>query len=139
MLVKEAMHKQAHFLPPEARLADVADEMKNNDFGFMPIGDNDRIVGVCTDRDLVIEGLINGKEPDKLCAKDVMTKKVLYCFEEDDIKDAVKSMEDQKIRRLIVLDKGKRMTGILSMGDIARKSHDDQLCGELIEGVSEEE
>lgn len=138
MQVKEIMSTHPEFLPPSTLLPKLAEEMRKHDYGFIPIGENDRLIGIVTDRDLAVRGLTQGKDPKTLQAKDIMTKKVLYCFEDDDIEKAAKSMREQQVHRLIVLNKNKRLTGVLSLGDIARKYKDDELCGKLIEDISEE-
>jgi len=138
MRVKEAMCKKPQFVDPSTSVADVAKLMRENDFGFIPVGDNDRLVGVATDRDLTIRCLAEGKDCNKCAISEVITPKVLYCYEDDDLSKAVKSMEEQQVRRLVVLNPEKRMTGILSLGDIARKTHDQSLCGEMIDCICEE-
>jgi CBS domain-containing protein len=137
MHVKEVMSNRPEFLPPTTPLIKITEEMRLHDFGFVPIGENDRLIGVVTDRDVAIRGVGNGKDPNSLQAKDVMTKKVLYCYEDDNIKDAAESMCKQQVHRLIVLNKDKRMTGILSLGDIARKSKNEKLSGHIIEAISQ--
>lgn len=139
MHVKEAMSKKPEFLPPTASLKEAALKMQKLDCGFIPIGENDKLIGAITDRDIVIRTLAKGKDPNKATLRDVMSKHIEYCFEEDDIDKAVQHMEDKQIHRLVVLNKNKRMTGILSLGDIARRSHDDELCAEAVEGILEDE
>jgi CBS domain-containing protein len=140
MLIKEIMSKKPEFVSPSTPLKKVAEEMTKHDCGFIPVGESDRLVGVITDRDLALRAIAKSKDPDKTQAKEVMTQKVLYCYEEDDIKKATESMGKQQIRRLIVLnnDKDKRMTGVVSLGDIARKCKDDKLCGHTFQEIEKE-
>lgn len=138
MRVKEAMSKKPEYLKPDASLKEAALEMERLDCGFVPIGDGDRLLGTVTDRDIAIRAVAKGKDPNKTSVKEIMSDKVYYIFEDDDLAKAAKSMEDMQIRRLIVLDKNKKMTGILSICDITRKSDDTHLVGEIIESVSEE-
>ena len=118
-------------------LEEAAHEMLDDDLGFLPIGENEKLIGVITDRDIAIRGVAEGKDPQTTPVRDVMTDKVLYCYEKDDIKTAAKSMKEQQIRRLIVLDKDKKLTGVLTMGDIATKCNDEHLCAEVVGSVCE--
>lgn len=137
MLVKDIMSKRPDFLPPTATLKEASLEMKKNDFGFLPIGENDRLIGTVTDRDITIRAVAAGKDPNKTLVKDILTEKVLYCFEEDNVEKAVASMGKQHVRRLIVLNKNKHMTGILSLSDLATKCKNPLLWTEALKEISE--
>lgn len=139
MRVVEVMSKKPEFLPPTASLKEAAVKMQELDCGFIPIGENDKLIGAVTDRDMVIRTLAKGKDPNKATLRDIMSEHIEFCFEDDDLSKAVNHMKDKHIHRLVVLNKNKRMTGILSLGDIARQSHDDNLCAEAIEGILEDE
>lgn len=110
--------------------------MRELNTGFLPIGDKakDKIVGILTDRDLVISALAN-KNPLDTPVKNVMHKDVWYCFESDDVKKAFESMKEKKIRRLIVLNKDKKLSGVVSLGDIALHC-DTKLSGEALKKIS---
>ena len=136
MLVKDVMSSKPEFLPPTATLKQAADQMYAHDYGFIPIGENDRLIGVITDRDITIRGVAKGKDPVKTILKEIMTEGVAYCFESDHIEKAVQLMEKQQIRRLAVLNEKKRLTGVVSLGDIATKCKNAKLCGELADAVS---
>lgn len=136
MLVKEIMSTKALYLAPTSTLAEAAVKMRERDFGFIPIGENDRLIGAVTDRDITITAVAAGKDPKSTTLKDIMTKGIQYCFEKDDIKKVAKKMEQLRIRRLVVLDDNKRLTGVLSFGDIARNANDTKLSGEIAEEVS---
>jgi CBS domain-containing protein len=103
MKVKDAMHKGAEWVPPSAKLSEIAAIMKKHDIGAVPVGENDRLVGMVTDRDMVCRGIADGKDPAKLTAKDVMTKGVVYCRDNEDLTEAIRTMEQKKIRRLPVI------------------------------------
>ena len=137
MQVKDIMTKKPQFIHPETTLLEAAQLMNQQDFGFLPIGEDDKLVGMVTDRDLTIRGTAQGFDPKITPVNKVMTQKVLYVFETDDVEDALKNMQEQQIRRLIVLnDKtNKRMTGIISLGDCAKKSGNDESCGETLEKI----
>ena len=139
MRVKEVMSKNPEYLPPTAGVKEAVDKMVKLDCGFIPVGENDKLIGTVTDRDIVIRSVGKGKDPTSIKVQDIMTKHVLYCYEDDDIDKIARNMSENQVRRLIVLNKDKRMTGIISLGDIARKCHDENLCGRALEGISEEE
>lgn len=141
MLAKEIMSKKPEFLPPTATLKQAANLMHAHDYGFIPVGENDRLIGAVTDRDITIRATAEGKDPNQTTLKDVMSKGIFYCFETDAIELIAKQMETLQIRRLVVLNNSqdKRMTGIVSLGDIATKCEDTALCSELTEAVSQSE
>jgi CBS domain-containing protein len=135
MKVKDAMHKGAEWVAPTATVIELCKKMRDLDIGALPVGDNDKLVGMVTDRDIVCRGLANGKDASKLTARDVMTPNIVWCHADEDLDDAVRIMESKKIRRLPVIDKDKRLVGILSLGDI---SHSDKAkhSGEVLKAVS---
>jgi len=109
--------------------------MKTEDIGAVPVGENDKLVGMVTDRDIICRGLGNGKNPEKLTAKDVMTKGITYCRENEEVDDVIRIIESKQIRRLPVIDKDKRMVGMLSIGDISH-SMPQEMSGEVMRAVS---
>jgi CBS domain-containing protein len=109
--------------------------MRELDVGSIPVGENDRLIGMVTDRDITCRGVANGKDLGKLTARDVMTKGIVYCRDGEELDDALRIMESKKIRRLPVIDEKKRMVGMLSLGDVSHAaSH--ELSGELMAAVS---
>jgi CBS domain-containing protein len=136
MQVKEIMTREPEFLLSTATITDAAKKMRELDTGFLPIGDKatDKIVGILTDRDLVISALANKNALDTP-VNSVMHKDVWYCFENDDVQKAFDSMKEKRIRRLIVLNKNKKLSGILSLGDIALHC-DPKFSGETLKKIS---
>ncbi|KTD12063.1 CBS domain protein [Legionella gratiana] len=136
MQVKEIMSKEPEFLLTTATIFDAAKKMRELDTGFLPVGDKatDKIVGILTDRDIVISALANKKELDTP-VKNVMHQEVCYCYENDDVQKAFDSMKKKQIRRLIVLNKNKKLSGILSLGDIALHC-DTKLSGDALKDIS---
>ena len=135
MKVKEAMHKGVEWVEPGTPISKIAAMMKKHDVGAIPVGDKDRLIGFVTDRDIACRGLANGKDPATLTARDVMTKGIVYCNEGADLADAVRVMEQKKIRRLPVINDDKRMVGILSLGDVSHAGS-RALTGEVMAAVS---
>jgi CBS domain-containing protein len=121
MKVKDAMHVGAFWVGPDTSLTDIAKLMEKNDIGAVPIGENDRLVGMLTDRDIVCRGLAKDNfDLRRATARDVMTSGIHCCQEDDDLTKAAQHMENLKVRRLPVIDKDKRMVGVLSRHDTAR-------------------
>jgi CBS domain-containing protein len=135
MKVKSAMHRGVEWCAPDTPIMEIAKLFREKDIGAVPIGENDRLIGMLTDRDIVCRGIAEGKDITSLTAGDVMTRSIVYCFEDDDIEHAVHLMEERQIRRLPVLNKDKRMVGMLSMGDISQAAT-HELSGEFMEAVS---
>jgi CBS domain-containing protein len=121
MKVKDIMHKGASWVGPDTPITDVAKLMRKNDIGAVPVGENDKLIGMVTDRDIVCKGLAEENfDVRRATARDVMTSGIHCCGEEDDLDKAAAHMEELKVRRLPVINKDKRMVGVLSRHDIAR-------------------
>ncbi len=136
MKVKEAMHNGVDWVGPDTPVTDLAKLMRKHDIGAIPIGENDLLIGMVTDRDIVCKGLAeDGFDPRRATARDVMTSGIHCCREDDDLAKAVRHMEALKIRRLPVINKSKRMVGMLSLGDVSHSAPSD-LLSECIKRVS---
>jgi CBS domain-containing protein len=135
MKVKDAMHKGVEWVEPTTPVSKVAAMMKKHDIGAIPVGENDRLIGMVTDRDIVCRGAANSKHFSALTARDVMSKGIIWCKEGEDLDDAVRVMEQKKVRRLPVLNDDKRMVGMLSLGDISH-SGARTLTSEVMTAVS---
>lgn len=119
MNVSECMSAHVRLCAPNDTIQDAARTMKEMDVGLLPVGENDRLVGTITERDIVIRALAAGKGPD--CpVKEAMSSGIHYCFDTDTIEDAAEKMAQQQVRRLPVLNQQKRMVGIISLGDISK-------------------
>lgn len=135
MKVKEAMHRNAEWRDPSTPVSEIAKLMKKEDIGAVPIGENDRLVGMVTDRDIALRAVANGGDIASTTARDVMSKGVVWCKEDDDIKDAVQTMEKKSVRRLPVINDKKRLVGMLSLGDVSHATG-RELSGSLLKSVS---
>jgi CBS domain-containing protein len=136
MKVNEVMHDGVTWVSPNTPIVELAKKMQTDDVGSIPVGENDRLVGMVTDRDIVCRGLAGGKDPSKLTARDVMTNGIIYCQADDDVGTAIDTMKKNKIRRLTVLDANKRMVGMLALGDLSHKAGPAQ-CAEIMRAVSD--
>jgi CBS domain-containing protein len=137
MKVRDAMHKGVEWVGPDTPVIELAKLMRGHDIGAIPIGENDQLIGMVTDRDIVCKGLTNdGFDLRRATARDVMSEGIHCCAEDDDLAKAVRHMEELKVRRLAVINKNKRMTGILSLGDISQ-SASGGLVSEWAKSVSD--
>jgi CBS domain-containing protein len=135
MKVKHAMHKGVRWVAPDTPLIELARLMRELDIGAIPIGENDRLVGMVTDRDIVCRGLAAGLDPNTSSARDVMTDGIVFCLERQELEAAARLMENKKVRRLPVINAKKRMTGMLSLGDIYNAAP-RPVSEEVMQGVS---
>ena len=136
MKVREAMHRGVEWVAPNTPVTELARLMSTQDIGAIPIGENDHLIGMVTDRDIVCKGLAQeGFNAQRATARDVMTPGIHCCREDDDLAKAVKHMEGLNVRRLPVIDKSKRMVGMLTLGDVSHSAPGD-LLAECVKSVS---
>ena len=138
MKVKDVMTQGVECARPRDSIAHAAERMRGLDVGSLPVcGDEDKLVGMITDRDITIRATAGACDAKATPVGDVMTLGIVFCFEDQNVEDAARLMEDNQIRRLAVLNRDKRLVGIVSLGDLAVKTGDDHLSGEALERVSE--
>jgi CBS domain-containing protein len=135
MKVKNAMHKGVTWVEPTTSIEQLARLMRKHDIGAIPIGENDRLVGMVTDRDVVCRCIAAGLDPKITTARDVMTEGIIFCLDKQELDDAARIMETKKVRRLPVINGKKRMIGMLSLGDVYHRAP-DHLGGEVLHAVS---
>ena len=135
MKVSEAMTRDVRVASPDQTIQDAARLMAEVDTGVLPVGENDRLVGMITDRDIAVRGVAEGKGP-QTTIREVMTEHVHYCFEDEDTAQVAQKMADSQVRRLPVLNQDKRLVGILSLGDLA-VMQGGRPAGEALAGISE--
>jgi CBS domain-containing protein len=137
MKVKDIMTKEVQVIHPDDSLQAAAQKMSSHDIGFLPVLEADQLVGVITDRDLVLRGIAQGMNSNAILGRELMTSPVIYCFEDQDIKEVAKLMEESQIRRLVILSRpDKRLVGVISLGDLALNSKSDT-SAEVLQKVSE--
>src|SRR5436190_20302557 len=134
MKVSDAMSRDVQVASPTQSIRDAARLMAKIDAGVLPVGENDRLVGVITDRDIAIRAVAEGKAPTTK-VRDVMSQEVLYCFDDQELDEVAQNMGAKKIRRLPVVNREKRLVGIISFGDLARHENADT-AGHTISTIS---
>ena len=120
MIVKECMTRQVELGTPEMSLRDAALKMRDGDFGILPIQKNDKLVGMITDRDIAIRCVADGADIKKMKVGEVMTERVLYCFEDQSLDEVAQNLGENQVRRLPVVDRDKKLVGILALSDLSR-------------------
>jgi CBS domain-containing protein len=137
MIVQDIMSGGAECTQPTATLREAARRMRDMDVGSLPVcGEGDRLVGMITDRDIAIRAVAEGDDADMTFVKNVMTPGVIYCYEDQDVQEAAELMEKHQVRRLVVLNRDKRLVGIISLGDLAVDTQNEQLAGHTLEAIS---
>jgi CBS domain-containing protein len=134
MNVSECMTREVRLADPEQSLRQAAQAMAECDAGVLPVRENDRLVGMITDRDIALRGIAAGKGPDAK-VREVMSAEVRYCFEDQPIEDVLRNMSGQQLRRMPVLSRDKRLVGILSLCDAASKGAAAKV-GEAVSEIS---
>ena len=134
MKVREAMTRDVQLVKPEQPISEAAKLMAKLDIGALPVEENDRLVGMITDRDIAVRAVAQGLGPDTKI-RQVMSPNVLYCFDDEDLDDATQNMGDIKVRRLPVLNRDKRLVGIISISDLSRREDAAQI-GRAITDIS---
>lgn len=134
MRISEVMTRDVHVANPDQTIQQVAQAMAGLDIGMMPVGENDRLVGMITDRDIATRGVAKGRGPET-SVRDLMTPEAKYCFDDDEIEDVARNMGEIQVRRLPVIDRDKRLVGFVSLGDIAT-SQARHSGGEALSGIS---
>jgi CBS domain-containing protein len=135
MKIRDAMTRDVRLVRPDQTLREVARLMADLDIGALPVEDNDRLVGMITDRDIAVRAVGEGKGPETRVG-DVMTQEIKYCYEDQDIDEVTRNMGEQRLRRLPVLNRNKRLVGILSLGDLALDESAQDEAGEALGGIS---
>lgn len=135
MRVSEAMTRQVQIANPDQSIRDVAAIMAECDLGSLPVGENDRLVGMITDRDIAIRAVANGKSPNATTVREVMSHDVKYCFDDAELSDVARNMGDIQLHRLPVVDHDKHLVGILALADIAN-CEGSEVAGDTVCGLS---
>ncbi|GHH54933.1 MULTISPECIES: CBS domain-containing protein [Gammaproteobacteria] len=133
MIIKDVMSRDVTVIGPEQTLREAAVLMRQNDIGSLPVGEHDRLVGMLTDRDIVVRALASGSDADSP-VREAMSGSIKYCFEDDDVDSIASNMASLQIRRLPVVDRDKRLVGIVSLSNMAHS--EDMACGVVARGVA---
>ena len=137
MLVRDVMSRDVQVTQPHSTLREAAELMKVLDVGPLPVCDDGRLVGIVTARDITVRSVAEGQDCWEGRVRDAMSTDIAYCFDDDDVAIAARQMKDKQLRRLLVLNRDKRLVGIVSLGDLAVHSGDGQVSGDTLQAVSQ--
>jgi CBS domain-containing protein len=137
MQIRDIMTRRVEVVHPDATIEEAAEKMKRLDVGPLPVCDGERLLGMVTDRDITVRATSEGRDPKNTRVRDVMTEEVFYCFDDQSVDEAAEIMRRAQIRRLPIVNRDKRLVGIVSLGDLAVQTGDQELSGEVLEDVSE--
>jgi CBS domain-containing protein len=135
MQVQEIMTPMVNIADPNMTICDVARQMRADNIGAMPVGENDRLVGMVTDRDIVMRAVAEERSAGNTTVREVMSRGIFVCFEDDDVEDAAEVMAKHQVRRLPVLNRNKRLVGVIALADLGRSIKEP--AQEALEGISE--
>lgn len=135
MQVQEIMHPDVQIAHPNMTIGDAARRMRVDNIGALPVGENDRLTGMVTDRDIVVRAIAEDRSPANTTVRDVMSKGLCYCFADDDVGQAAQVMAQHQVRRLLVVDRDKRLVGVVALADLSR--FEDTGAGGALKGICE--
>lgn len=135
-LIRDVMNTRVDTLNPEQSVAEAAKMMRDDNVGAIPVAQNDKLIGMVTDRDIVVRSLANGRDAAEMPVREIMSEGILYCFDDQETAEVARNMGDNQVRRLPVINHDKQLVGIVSLGDLAVKaSHEN--AGEALEQISQ--
>jgi CBS domain-containing protein len=135
MQVQQIMSKDVHIADPNMTIRDVARQMRADNIGSLPVGENDQLIGMVTDRDIVVRAVAEERSPGNTTVREVMSEGLCYCFEDDDVEQAAQVMAQHQVRRLPVVDRNKRLVGVVALADLGRS--EDEPAKDALKGISE--
>ncbi len=133
--LKDLMSRDVQVISPDMSIKDAATKMRDGDFGMMPVGENDRMIGTLSDRDIAIRAVAEGMDANTK-VRDVMSEGIAWAYEDDSVEQAAKIMSERQVRRLPVVDRNKRLVGIVALGDFAVESLNIQPVAEALSEIS---
>lgn len=139
MNIREIMSQPVELASPDDTIMEAAQKMADCDCGVLPVGENDRLVGMITDRDIVTRAVARGMSPEECYVREVMSPDIKYCYEDETAEDAARNMKTLQVKRLPVLNREKRLVGIISLGDLAMAEDTAGPARDALFGISQPE
>ena len=134
--LKDIMSPNVQVICPEATISEAAQKMREGDFGMVPVAENDRMIGAISDRDIAVRAIAEGKGPDTP-VRDIMSECITWAYEDDSVERAAQIMSEHQVRRLPVVNREKRLVGIVALGDFAVESSDIRPAAEALAEISQ--
>lgn len=135
MQVKEVMTERVTVVEPDTQIPQIARKMREEDIGSVPVVENERLVGMVTDRDIVIRAVAEGQDVRTATAREAMSPGILYCFDDQTVEEVLENMGDQQVRRLPVVNRDKRLVGVVSLGDLSKAAK--KQAGDALKDISQ--
>ena len=136
MKVRDVMTADVYTCRPETSIFDIAELMRDEDIGAVPVVENDNLIGMVTDRDIVVRAIADSRDLSTATARTVMTGSLLYCFDDQSVEEVLDNMGEQQVRRLPVVDREKRLVGVVSIGDLCAAAPAER-AGESLNQISQ--
>ena len=137
MRVREIMSRNVECLQSDASIKEAAEKMRSLDVGFLPICEDDTVVGTLTDRDITIRHVADGQNPYRVKVREIMTPDALYCLEDDDVEEVARYMKEHEVRRVLIYDRNHHLAGVVSLGDLSKVAGEERLAGETLKDIAE--
>jgi CBS domain-containing protein len=134
--VKDVMSRDVRVVTPDMTIREAARQMAEGDFGMMPVGENDRMVGAISDRDIAVRAVAEGRDPDSTKVREVMSEGIAWTYDDASVEEAAKIMSEHQLRRLPVVNRDKRLVGIVALGDLAVEEPHSESAGEALSEIS---
>jgi CBS domain-containing protein len=138
MQLKEFVNTRVETIEPGETLQRAAEMMKQLDIGSLPVCDSGHLAGMITDRDIIVRAVANGCDPAAVTVREIMSSDIVCCSEEDEVEEAARIMQENQVRRILVLNEADELVGITSLGELATITRDHRLAGDTLSAVSEE-
>jgi len=137
MKISEIMNREVECAEPALPIAKAAAKMRELNIGFLPICENGMPVGTVTDRDITIQSVAQGRDPWEAPVREIMRPEVFYCYDDQDVEEVARHMQEREVRRMIIMNRDNKITGVVSLGDIAKLSVEKQMAGETLGKIAE--
>jgi CBS domain-containing protein len=137
MKVSEIMSRHVECIERDASIKDAAEKMRSLDIGFLPVCDEGKVIGTLTDRDITIRHVADGQNPYRVKARDIMTPDALCCFEDHDVEEVARYMQEHEVRRVLIYGRNDELVGVVSLGDLSKAAGEECLAGETLKDIAE--
>lgn len=137
MQLREIMRTDYHVIPHTATIQEAAKMMRDHDVGLLPVTENDKMIGTVTDRDVVVRVIANGGDTSMIPVSQAMTARLIYTYEDRDVNEAIRLMEENQVRRLIIVNQAQQVVGLVSLSDITRTESADEMVAEVLRELAD--
>lgn len=137
MKISEIMSRNVKCISPSMPISIASEIMRDDDIGFLPVCEHDKVVGTVTDRDITIRSVAQGRDPRLAPVNEIMTVTVFHAYEDEDVETVAQAMQDDAVRRMLIFDRDEHLIGVVSVGDIAKASIDRTLAGQTLAEIAD--